>query len=79
MVGPSMTDEERETASARLKVGFVLLVAVSGALVAVQAGGSLAFVGGGFLGGLLVGLLLIFFLVRWWADFLATTNRGRSR
>lgn len=79
MVGPSMTDEEREAASTRLKVGFVLLVAVSGALVAFQSGGSLAFVGGGFLAGLLTGLLLIFFLVRWWADFLATTNRGRSR
>ncbi|MDS0294731.1 hypothetical protein [Halogeometricum luteum] len=79
MVGPSMSEEERATASSRLKVGFVLLVAVSGALVAFQSGGSPVLVGGGFLAGLLVGLILIFFLVRWWADFLATTNRGRSR
>ena len=79
MVGPSMTEEERAAASTRLKVGFVLLVAVSGALVAFQSGGTPLLVGGGFLAGLLAGLLLIFFLVRWWADFLATTNRGRSR
>ena len=79
MVGPSMSEEERATASSRLKAGFVLLVAVSGALVAFQSGGTPLLVGGGFLAGLLAGLLLIFFLVRWWADFLATTNRGRSR
>lgn len=79
MVGPSMSGEERAAASARFKAGFVLLVAVSGALVAFQSGGTPALVGGGFLVGLLVGLLLIFFLVRWWEDFLATTNRGRSR
>ncbi|ELZ34905.1 hypothetical protein C474_01052 [Halogeometricum pallidum JCM 14848] len=79
MVGPSMSDEERAAASTHLKVGFVLLVAVSGALVAFQSGGTPTLVGGAFLVGLFVGLLLIFFLVRWWADFVATTNRGRSR
>ncbi|SFR59722.1 hypothetical protein [Halogeometricum limi] len=75
MVGPSMTDDERTAAGTRLRVGFVLLVAVSGALVALQAGGDLFYVGGGFVGGLLLGLVLVYFLVRWWAEFVATTNR----
>ena len=79
MVGPSMNDEERAAASARFKAGFVLLVAVSGALVALQSGGALVSIAAGFVVGLFVGLILVFFLVRWWTDFLATTNRGGSR
>lgn len=75
MVGPSMTDDERDAASAKLKIGFALLVAVSGALVALQTGGEPAHVAGGFAGGLLLGLGLTHFLVRWWAEFMATTNR----
>lgn len=74
-----MSDEERAAASTRFKAGFVLLVAVSGALVALQSGGTLLLVGGGFAVGLFVGLVLVFFLVRWWTDFMATTNRGRGR
>jgi hypothetical protein len=72
-----MSDEERTAASTRLKVGFVLLVAVSGALVALQAGGTPLYIGGGFVGGLALGAGLVYFLVRWWSEFLATTNRGR--
>ncbi|QIB74854.1 hypothetical protein GL213_06210 [Halogeometricum borinquense] len=77
MVGPSLSGEERTAASMRLKIGFVLLVAASGALVAVQADGSLAHIAGGFVGGLLLGIILTYLLVHWWSDFVATTNRGR--
>ena len=64
MVGPSLTDEERDTASLRLKVAFVLLVAVSGGLVAFQAGGSTAQLGAAVGAALLIGLALVAFLQR---------------
>ncbi|WP_251330540.1 hypothetical protein [Haloplanus pelagicus] len=37
MVGPSITDDERQVASRRLKLGFVSLVGVSGGLTALAA------------------------------------------
>ncbi|RLM57331.1 hypothetical protein DVK02_06030 [Halobellus sp. Atlit-31R] len=77
MVGPSMTDDERDVASRRLKIGFVGLVAVSGALTAMQAGGSIVIVAAGFVGGLALGALLLWFLIRWWAEFLPRPDRGR--
>lgn len=64
MVGPSTTDEERRVANLQLKAGFVVLVAVSGALVAVQGEGTPAQVGGAALGGGVVGVLLVRFLAR---------------
>jgi hypothetical protein len=76
MVGPSMTDEERDLANSRLRIGFVVLVAFSGALVALQAGGDIVFVGAGFVGGLVVGALLLVFLIRWGRQFRRATNRG---
>jgi hypothetical protein len=78
MVGPSLSDEERDAANTRLKVGFVLLVAASGGLVALQAGGSLDQLLGGIVGGLAVGLVLLWFLVRWGQEFRAS-GRSRSR
>jgi hypothetical protein len=69
VVGPSLTDGERRVANLRLKLGFVALVALSGGLVALQAGGSPAQVGAGLLSGLVVGLLLLAFLVRIGRDF----------
>lgn len=77
MVGPSMTDEERDDANRLLRTGFVLLVAASGALVALEAGGDLPFIAAGFLGGLVVGLLLLAFLVRWIREFQPDMNRRR--
>ncbi len=62
MVGPSHTDEERRTATVRLGAGFVGLVAASGGLVALTAGGTLAQLGGGVAGGGAVGLVLLLFL-----------------
>jgi hypothetical protein len=78
MVGPSLSDEERDAANFRLKVGFVLLVTVSGGLVALQAGGTLVQLVGGLVGGLAVGLVLLWFLVRWGREF-RESGRSRSR
>lgn len=64
MVGPSITDEERAAASTRLKVGFVLLVGVSGGLVSLQVEPTPLQFLGAVAGGLLVGALLLAFLVR---------------
>jgi len=79
MVGPSMTDAERDVASRRLKIGFVALVAVSGGLIAIQAGGSLPIVAAGVVGGLVLGAALLWFLLRWWAEFLPNPDGGRGR
>jgi hypothetical protein len=79
MVGPSLTDEERDVASRRLKVGFVSLVAASGALTALQAGGSLPVVAAGFVGGAVLGVVLLWFVLRWWAEFLPSSDRARGR
>lgn len=77
MVGPSLTPTERDVASRRLKAGFVGLVGVSGALIAIQAGGSLPIVTAGFVGGLALGVALLWFLLRWWAEFLPSPRNER--
>ncbi|WP_336025217.1 hypothetical protein [Halobellus salinisoli] len=77
MVGPSLTDEDRDVASKRLKLGFVGLVGISGALIAVQGGGSEAVIAAGFAAGLVVGAVLLWFLLRWWAEFLPAPRNGR--
>ena len=64
MVGPSFGDDERDRTARLLKVGFVLLVAASGALVALQAGGDRAVVAATFLGSLVVGAALTWFVAR---------------
>lgn len=64
MVGPSHTEEERRTANLRLSAGFVALVAVSGGLVALTAGGTPVQLGGGVAAGAVVGVALLFFLRR---------------
>ncbi|MFB6079401.1 MAG: hypothetical protein ABEJ81_00115 [Haloferacaceae archaeon] len=69
MVGPSLSDEERDAASLRLKAGFVLLVAASGGLVALQAGGSLAELGVAVGAALLLGIALVLFLQRLAGEF----------
>jgi len=79
VVGPSLTDAERDVASRRLKAGFVGLVAASGGLTALQAGGSLPVVAAGLVGGAALGGVLLWFLLRWWADFLPSPDRGRNQ
>lgn len=63
MVGPSMTDEERALGMRRIQVVFVLMVAASGALVALQAGAGLAVVGLAGVGGGVAGAVLWWYLV----------------
>jgi ammonia channel protein AmtB len=69
MVGPSMTDEERQSANRRLQAGFVLVVGVSGGLVALRAGGTTVQLLAGLAGGLVVGLVMLWFLRRWTREF----------
>jgi lysozyme family protein len=62
MVGPSLTDDEREMASRRLKLGFVALVGASCGLVALAADatplqGAVAVAAGLVIGGALLGYL----------------------
>ena len=69
MVGPSLTDEERDSANRRLKVGFVLLVGASGGLVAAEAGGTATELAAGVVGGVVVGAVLLWFVVRTLREF----------
>jgi undecaprenyl pyrophosphate phosphatase UppP len=79
MVGPSITDDERQSASTRLQVGFVVLVGISGGLVATQTGATLLQVGAAVAGALVLGALLLVWLRRWSAQFRSETNRRRPR
>jgi membrane associated rhomboid family serine protease len=63
MVGPSMTDEDRETGMRRIQYTFVVMVAASGALIALQAEASLAVIVAAAVGGAVAGALLWWYLV----------------
>lgn len=62
MVGPSLSDDEQSSANAQLRLGFILLVGISGGLVALQTGGSLEQIGVFALAGLILGWVLSKFL-----------------
>jgi undecaprenyl pyrophosphate phosphatase UppP len=79
MVGPSITDDERRDANNKLQLGFVLLVGISGGLVATQAGASLLQTAVAVAGGLVLGGVLLLWLRRWSAQFRRETNRRQSR
>ncbi|WP_136590065.1 hypothetical protein [Salinigranum halophilum] len=79
MVGPSITDDERQVAYTRLQVGFVVLVGVSGGLVAAQAGATPLQVGVAIGGALVLGGVLLLWLRRWSAQFRRETNQRRPR
>lgn len=79
MVGPSISDDERRVANTRLQVGFVVLVGLSGGLVATQAGATLLQIGGAIAGGLVLGAVLLLWLRRWSSQFRRETNRRRPR
>ncbi|WP_313695831.1 hypothetical protein [Halorarum halobium] len=64
MVGPSMTEEDRRLASRRLKGGFVLLVGASAALVSLQADASLVQTAVAVVVALVVGVALLWFVLR---------------
>jgi ammonia channel protein AmtB len=78
VVGPSITPEERDVANLRLKVGFVLLVAASAGLVAVQAEASLLQLAGAVAVGAAVGLALLAFMIRW-SRQMRESGPGRQR
>jgi lysozyme family protein len=64
MVGASLTDDERSTANTRLKIGFVLLVAASMGLMALQVDPTPLQLAAVVAAGLLVGVGLLWFVLR---------------
>jgi len=68
MVGPSLSDADRELGTSRLQAFVVGLVAASGALVALYADAALAVVAAAAVGGGLVGLVLWYYLVYAYRD-----------
>lgn len=75
MVGPSMNDTERATASRQLRIGFVVTVALSGTFVAFFVGGSLLQVVVATVGAAVLGFVLLVYLSRLGTEF----NTPRSR
>lgn len=71
MVGPSLSTEEKQVASLRLKAAIVGLVGASAGLMALQVRASLVQTTLFVAGGLILGVLLVAYLVR-----IAPTNRG---
>lgn len=64
MVRPDIPEEERNVASRRLKVGFVLLVAASAVLLAVPLDPSAGQLVAAFVGGALFGAGLLWYVLR---------------
>lgn len=64
MVGSSLTDDEKATANTRLKIGFVLLVAVSMGLMALQVDPTPLQLAVVIVVGLGVGVVLLWFVLR---------------
>jgi hypothetical protein len=62
MVGPSISDEERERKRKRLMAGFVFLVGGSAGMIAVQGGADLPSVAAVTISGLLLGVILVYYL-----------------
>jgi F0F1-type ATP synthase assembly protein I len=62
MVGPSITDEEKERKRKRLMAGFVFLVGGSAGMIAVQGGADPVSVAAVTVGGLLLGVVLVYYL-----------------
>ena len=64
MVGPSITEEERDIANKRLKIGFILLVAFSSVLMALQIDPTPQQLVIVFIGGVVFGAVLLWFVLR---------------
>lgn len=62
MVGPSMTDEEYDAGVSRLRLTFVVLVGLSGALIALANGADLLAAGVVLVLALLLGGVLVWYL-----------------
>ncbi len=72
MVGSSLTDEQKAVANTRLKVGFVFLVAGSMALMSLHIDPTLAELAAAFAVGLVVGVVLLWFVLRNLREFRET-------
>lgn len=75
MVGP-MSDEERDEGNRKIKIGFLLLVAVSPPLIALQWDATPAELVALLGGGLVLGVLFVWYLGRLAGQF---TGGGRRR
>jgi lysozyme family protein len=64
MVGSTITDEEKTAANRRLKIGFVLLVAVSTALMSLRIDPTPIQLAAAFGAGIAVGAGLLWFVLR---------------
>jgi hypothetical protein len=64
MVGPSLSEAERDERRRAVKTGFVLLVGFSAGLVALSGEASLEIVVASIVGGLAVGFGLVWYLSR---------------
>jgi len=69
MVGSSLTDDEKDTANTRLKIGFVVLVAASMGLMALQVDPTPLQLVVVIAVGLVVGVGLLWFVLRNLADY----------
>jgi cyanate permease len=64
MVGPSLSEAERDQRLRAIKTGFVLVVGFSGGLVALSGDASLELIVVSIAGGLVVGMGLVWYLGR---------------
>ena len=64
MVGSSLSDDEKDTANARLKIGFVVLVAGSMSLMALQIDPTPVQLAAVFVIGVGIGVALLWFVLR---------------
>ncbi len=72
MVGPSLTESEKAVANTRLKVGFVLLVAASLALMSLHSDPTAGELAAAFGAGVVIGIVLLWFVLRNLREFRET-------
>ncbi len=72
MVGSSLTDEQKSVANTRLKVGFVLLVAGSMALMSLHIDPTPFELAAAFGAGIAIGVVLLWFVLRNLREFRET-------
>ncbi|MFC7202040.1 hypothetical protein ACFQJC_00820 [Haloferax namakaokahaiae] len=75
MVGPSLSDDETRNANNQIRVGFVLLNGLTGALIAFAGDATPLQTGLAFLGGIILGTALIIYLDRWSKEFVSSNRR----